>query len=281
MGDQEQLLVETPLQAVAHLQEATKNLQELVGELAASLWRKATDQEKHFPQQHFPAETEVLVPAVAEADRQKVHYTPVYLSNGSRILDVEGYVPKESILDTGASKVMLSKTFAAAMNITSQSLKKGAEFVTASGAVEMPLGITKTKLKFTLGRGTEHMCVVELEATVVDTKAYDVILGMEFVTAVMGAYDSYTEQFKYRWYNAEGQMQSYSISAPCHSKAPPLMAYAYFGGLISSATELQDVVGSDEDFLPLDDDFGFHTSPHQWRQGNSVRWPKHVRQRTW
>ena len=49
MGDQEQLLVETPLQAVAHLQDATKNLQELVGELAASLWRKATDQGRHFP----------------------------------------------------------------------------------------------------------------------------------------------------------------------------------------------------------------------------------------
>ena len=190
--------METPLQSVAHLLDATKNLQHLVGELAASLWRKATDQERHFPQQHFPVELEVLVPAVAEADRTRVHSTPVYICNRDGILDVEDYVPKESILDTGASKVMLSKKFPAAMHIRSQALRRGVEFVTASGAIEMPLGVTKNKLKFTLGRGTDKLCVVDIHATVVDTTAYDVILGMEFVTAVKGAYDAYTEKFTYR-----------------------------------------------------------------------------------
>ena len=62
----------------------------------------------------------------------------------------------------------------------------------------MPLGITATKLKFTMARGTDHECMVELHATVVGTTAYDVILGMEFVAAVRGAYDAYTEQFTYR-----------------------------------------------------------------------------------
>ena len=107
MGEQEELLMETPLQTVAHLRDATRNLQHLVGELAASLWRKATDQERNFPQQHFPVEREILVPAVAEAERPRAHSTPVYISNQDGILDVEGYVSKESILDTGASKVML------------------------------------------------------------------------------------------------------------------------------------------------------------------------------
>ena len=46
----------------------------------------------------------------------------------------------------------------------------------------MPLGITNTKLKFTLARGTDHECVVELHAIMVDTTAYDVIPGMEFVS---------------------------------------------------------------------------------------------------
>ena len=63
---------------------------------------------------------------------------------------MEGYVPKETILDTGAAKVMLSKTFAAAMQVNSRNLRRGVEFVTASGAIEMPLGTTNTKLKFTL-----------------------------------------------------------------------------------------------------------------------------------
>ena len=109
-----------------------------MGELAASLWRKATDQERHFPLQHFPPEPKVLVSPVSATNQGKTQYTPGYLSNGNKILDVEGYVPKESILDTGASKVMLSKTFVAAMGITSQSLQRGVEFVTASGAIEMP-----------------------------------------------------------------------------------------------------------------------------------------------
>ena len=115
MGEQEKLLMETPLQTVAHLRDATRNLQKLVGKLAASLWRKATDQERHFPQQYFPAESEMLVPAVSEADRQRTHSTLVYISNQDGVLDVESYVPKESIVDTRASKVMLSKKFAAAM----------------------------------------------------------------------------------------------------------------------------------------------------------------------
>ena len=126
--------------------------------------------------------------------------------------------------------------------------------MTASGAIEMPLGITNKKLKFTLARGTEHEHVVELHATVVDTTAYDVILGMEFVAAVRGAYDSYTEKITYRWDNGSGNMRSHSISAPCHASTPPVIAYACFSGLICDAAELQDVVDSDEDADALDDD---------------------------
>ena len=53
------------------------------------------------------------------------------------MLDVEGYVPKEAILDMGATK--MSNNFAAAMAIHAVSLAKGTKFVTASGAVEIPL----------------------------------------------------------------------------------------------------------------------------------------------
>ena len=172
-------------------------------------------------------------------------------------------MPKESILDTGASKVMLSKKFAAAMRTHSQSLQRGVEFVTASGAIEMPLGVTKEKLKFTLGRGTDKLCVMELHATVVDTTAYDVILGMEYVTAVKGAYEAYTERFTYRWDDGEGGLQPHAISAPCHTYKPPVVAYACFGGLICNEAELQDVVGAGDNIIPEDDSWRFHTSPTQ------------------
>ena len=106
---------------------------------------------------------------VVAADREKTHYTLAYIDNSKGVLDVEGYVPKDTIVDTGAAKVMLSKTFAAAMHINANSLSRGIEYVTASGAVEMPLGITKKKVKFTLSRGTPYMCTIEVVATIVDT----------------------------------------------------------------------------------------------------------------
>ena len=76
-----------------------------------------------------------------------------------------------------------------------------------------------------------------------------------------GTYDSYTEKFTYRSEDEIGHLQSTSLSAPCHAITRPLMAYAYFGGLVSSSEELQDVQSAFEDTILEDDDFGFHTSP--------------------
>ena len=100
VGDGPELLLESPLQAISHLQDAVKNVQELTGELARSLWHKATDTERSFPHQNFPTVEEELVPAVSAADLLLVHFTPVYLDNTAMMLNVEGYVPKEAIIDT-------------------------------------------------------------------------------------------------------------------------------------------------------------------------------------
>ena len=124
-----------------------------------------------------------LVLAIAEVNLLTIHYTPVYLDIKTGVLDVEGYVPKEAILDTRATKVVMSKNFAAAMAIHAVSLAKGTEFVTASGAVEVSLGVTYSTVEFYLGRGTPHALSVHLHVTVVDTTAYDVLLGTEFMAA--------------------------------------------------------------------------------------------------
>ena len=146
LGDGPELLLETPLQAVSHLQDAVKNVQELTRELVCSLWEKATDTERHFPNQHFPAAEEELVPAISAANMLLVHFTPTYLDNTAMMLNVEGYVPKEAIIDTRAAKAMCSAKFAAAIGVDMRQLHRGGAFVTASGAVERPLGVTKSKL---------------------------------------------------------------------------------------------------------------------------------------
>ena len=125
LGDAAAMMQESPLQTMVQLRHATTNLQQLVAELSASLWEKATDQERRFPQHLRPILPDDPVPAVAEVDLLTTHYTPVYIDTKLGILDVEGYVPKEAILDTGATKVMVSKNFAAAMAIHAVSLAKG------------------------------------------------------------------------------------------------------------------------------------------------------------
>ena len=147
--------------------------------------------EGHRSRKAFPSTTKEPTPVVPVADRPSTHHTPAYFNNIYDILDVEGYVPRENILETGAQKVMLRKAFATAMHINFRNLDQGTEFVTASGSVEMPLGFSNHKVKFTLARGTPHMFTIEVPVTIVDTTAYDVLLGMEFITAVGGAHESY------------------------------------------------------------------------------------------
>ena len=112
------------------------------------------DQEPHYPKHFVEAEEEISVPAVPEVSKNAVHYTPVYLDNTGGVLDAEGYVPKDAIVDTGATKVFISRVFAAAINLRKYQLRQGDKYVTASGAVETPLGVSSEKLNLTLCRHT-------------------------------------------------------------------------------------------------------------------------------
>ena len=158
---------------------------------------------------------------------------------------------------------MINKSFATAMGPDLNNLNGGAEFVSASGVVEHSLGSTKAKVMFTLSRGTANECKAAINATIVDTCAYDALLGMEFIIAMGGAYDTWTELLKYMWLGADGVIHNHEILAPCHVTTPPLVAYACFGGLISGAAKMHDVQGAHDDIIPPDDDYGFHSSPHQ------------------
>ena len=166
------------------------------------------------------------------------------------------------------TKAMCSAKFAAAIGVDMRQLHRGEAFVTASGAVERPLGVTRSKLKFNLGRGTDNPCVVEMEVTVVDTTAYDVLLGMENIRAVKGSYCSYTEKFTHRSMDASGHLRSSTINAQCHAITRPVVAYACFAGLINSEKDLQEVQCGFENTIPEDDEFGFHTSPLQMATAN-------------
>lgn len=109
---------------------------------------------------------------VPVANRATTHYSPTLLDNQPGVLDVEGYVSQEVILDTGAVKVMFSKAFATAVGIKVGDLARGPNFVFVGGAVEVSIGVTKEEVEFILSRGTRRKHRVALFVTVVDTGAH-------------------------------------------------------------------------------------------------------------
>ena len=80
------------------------------------------------------------------------------------------------------------------MGIDLKDLSEAVQFVTASGAVEHPLGATKTKVMFILSRGTTNECKATVQVTIVDTSAHGALLGMEFIIAMGGAYGTWTKK---------------------------------------------------------------------------------------
>ena len=125
----------SPLQVAARLENSINDKQQLLAELKASIWDKATNQERH-PQK----EQEEVVPAVAKADMAKTHATAVLLDNIKAVLDVNNCIPQQVIINTGAVCVMMSKRYAVALGVKVATLVRGIEFITAYGALATSLG---------------------------------------------------------------------------------------------------------------------------------------------
>ena len=88
---------------------------------------------------------------------------------------------------------------------------------------------------------------------------------MEFIRAARDVYDSHTQQFTYRYFGANGKLTSSSLSAPCHTFTPLVVAAAIMVGLIDEAAELLDVQGASDNQIPEEEadlNVGYHTAPH-------------------
>lgn len=206
--------------------------------------------------------TDEAPPVVPITQRYYAYNTPTSFEKKTSVLDVEGYVPRDAILDIGAGKVMLCKEFAATMDSHAADLDQGVEFITAGGALEVPMGVAKKKVESVLSRGNPHEHRVSLHGIVVNTTTYDALLGVEFMGAVGGCYDTCIEMFRDRQVGPDGLTQSFEISAPCHLSSPPLTVRASFSGLIINGAGLSDVQGTDDDNVSEDDNGGHHNAPH-------------------
>ena len=84
---------------------------------------------------------------------------------------------------------MMSKRYAVAVGVNISTLVRVIEFITVDGAPATSLGTTPHPLEFFLSKNTpqEHRLLVN--AAIIDTPAYDILLGIYLIRAARGAYD--------------------------------------------------------------------------------------------
>ena len=116
------------------------------------MWRKATGEERHPNAAAVLAKIVEKTPAVADADCDRVHSTPIFLDNTKKVMDVDKYIPQDVIIDTGAIKVMLNTKFSKAVGVDFSTLNLGPECVTLEGKVVAAMGTTPQPLEFVLSR---------------------------------------------------------------------------------------------------------------------------------
>ena len=57
-----------------------------------------------------------------------------------------------------------------------------------------------------------------------------------------------------RYFNQNSNLISHSLSAPCHTLTPPVVAVAFMVGLIDEAADLLDVQSAIDNQIPKDEE---------------------------
>ena len=126
---------------------------------------------------HEQRADEMIEKKYREAQRNnKNKFTMATLINVDGQLQIDGLTPKTVVINTGASAIILGRSFARRMERCRPPwLHYGDVFITATGQEAPSLGRTKLMLEFVLDRGTSEETKFNAYALIADTDAYDVI----------------------------------------------------------------------------------------------------------
>lgn len=118
------------------------------------------------------------------------------LNTGDGQLQIEGFTPRIAVIDTGASAVILGRSFAIKIEkCTSPHLSYGDTFITAGGNEEASMGRSRAPIDIFMGKGTSEETLIQTKILIADTDSYDVILGMDFLGLCFGFLDPLTKEF--------------------------------------------------------------------------------------
>ena len=121
------------------------------------------------------------------------------LNTGDGQLQIEGSTLSIAVIDTGASAVILGRTFARKIDkCRAPHLSYGDFFITIGGNEEASVGRSTRPIEFILGKGTSEETKVNTKILIADTNSYDVTLGMDFLGLCFGFVDPLTKEFVWR-----------------------------------------------------------------------------------
>ena len=123
---------------------------------------------------------------MSEQTDSTTEWNVVTLPNDDASFTMDGVIPMDAVVDTGAKRVMIGAEIAELMGITAEDLEPGESYITAAGTLEAPPGVTKRPVEFLLGRGTKNPTSAYVKVVVSHSTRYSVLIGMELL-AMVGA----------------------------------------------------------------------------------------------
>ena len=167
-------------------------------------------------------------------------------------LETQGFVPKIDVVDSGAARIILGKSFAKNILLCGEGMVTPAgAFLTANG--EEVTGLMKTThcLTFTLAKGTTEETKITAKCLISETDVYDVLLDMEFLGATFGFVHPLTSEFI--WYVdckeiRRPYMPSRTARIGVNIRGPVRASiHLYMCDEITCAEDLLDAVEGDEE----------------------------------
>ena len=174
--------------------------------LKLALWSKSASEEGRVP-------TTATAPAVRKELRKGTHKTPSTLPINFWLLDVNGCIPENIILDMGVVTPMFSKAFSLAIDMIK--LTPTQPFFDTRGDAQKIYGGDEGGGLHTLQRHTTGEAVLS-QGYGGGYHGQCALLGMAFVARVGGDIDTSMETFYYR-YEAASVTQMATLPAPCHT----------------------------------------------------------------
>ena len=82
-------------------------------------------------------------PQVSSDKRAATYWNVVTLPNDDWCFTMDGIIPMDVVVDTGAKKVMIGKEVADMMGLTDEDLELGKAYITSAKSFEAPRGVTQ------------------------------------------------------------------------------------------------------------------------------------------